>query len=296
MKKYILPVVATLLLAACQKSKPYDATGIFDATTVTVSSETSGKLLSLSPAEGDLVKEGELLGLVDTTMLVLQQMQLRSQQQAIESNSPDLATQAAALRQQIAHAQSEYDRVERLFSQGGATAKQRDDAKAQVTVLESQLKAQLSTLGKSRSAVQDNAVALEYQRAQIENQISKSKITSPLSGTILTKFAQPGEFVTPGRPLYKIANLNDIYLRAYVTTEQLAKIKLGQKVTVIADFGGKEQYDYPGTITWISQESEFTPKSIQTNDSRANLVYAINVRVANDGRLKLGQYGEVKFQ
>lgn len=153
----------------------------------------------------------------------------------------------------------------------------------------------LSTLSKSRNSISDNAAALQYQRQQIAEQIEKSTVKSPLTGTVLVKYAETGEFATPGKPLIKVANLDDIYLRGYFTVSQLAYIKLGQKVTVIADFGGDEQYEYPGTITWIAQESEFTPKSIQTRDSRANLVYAVKISVKNDGRLKLGQYGEVRL-
>ena len=158
-----------------------------------------------------------------------------------------------------------------------------------------QLDGLLSTLSKSRNSISDNAAALQYQRQQIAEQIEKSTVKSPLTGTVLVKYAETGEFATPGKPLIKVANLDDIYLRGYFTVSQLAYIKLGQKVTVIADFGGDEQYEYPGTITWIAQESEFTPKSIQTRDSRANLVYAVKISVKNDGRLKLGQYGEVRL-
>ncbi|MDE6027112.1 MAG: HlyD family efflux transporter periplasmic adaptor subunit, partial [Muribaculaceae bacterium] len=137
--------------------------------------------------------------------------------------------------------------------------------------------------------------AIRYQSEQIEEQIKKSKINSPLTGVVLLKYAETGEFAAPGRPLCKIADLNNVYLRSYFTVSQLADIKIGQKVKVVADFGGDKQYEYPGVITWIAEESEFTPKSIQTNDSRANLVYAVKIAVKNDGRLKLGQYGEVKL-
>ncbi len=162
-------------------------------------------------------------------------------------------------------------------------------------MLEGQLSALLSTLGKNRTSISDNADAIQYQGEQVAEQISKSTVTSPLTGTVLLKYAEPGEFATPGRPLCKIADLNNVYLRAYFTVSQLAGLKIGQKVTVIANFGGDEQYEYPGTISWIAQESEFTPKSIQTRDSRANLVYAVKIAVKNDGRLKLGQYGEVRL-
>lgn len=162
-------------------------------------------------------------------------------------------------------------------------------------MLDGQLTALLSSLGRNRSSISDHAVAIRYQVEQIEEQIAKSTVNSPLTGTVLVKYAEPGEFATPGRPLCKIADLGNIYLRAYFTASQLADIVIGQQVTVIADFGSDKQYEYPGTITWIAEESEFTPKSIQTRDSRANLVYAVKVAVNNDGRLKLGQYGEVRL-
>lgn len=285
----------SLLLTACGNSPDYDATGIFEATTVTVSAETSGKILSADIAEGDTVRSGETIAVIDTTILVLQQKQLDSQRLSAESSSPDITAQAASLRTQIAHQRNECDRLNRLITDGATTRKQVDDAQAHLTMLEGQLSALLSTLGKNRSSISDNAAAILYQARQIEEQIAKSTVTSPLTGTVLTKYAEPGEFATPGRPLCRIADLGNIYLRAYFTASQLADIRLGQEVTVIADFGGDEQYDYPGRITWIAQESEFTPKSIQTKDSRANLVYAVKIAVKNDGRLKLGQYGEVRL-
>lgn len=295
MKKIIsLPIIAALLVS-CGNKQEYDATGIFEATTVTVSSETSGKILSLDIAEGDSIAVGQHVAAIDTALLVLQQKQLLSQQSSTEQSSPDIAAQAAALRTQIAHQQSECARISRLLADGAATQKQSDDANAQLNVLRGQLNALLSTLGKNRSSISDNALALQYQKEQIEEQITKSRILSPITGTVLQKYAEAGEFATPGRPLFKVADLDNIYLRSYFTASQLADLKIGQKVTVIADFGGDEQFEYPGTITWIAQESEFTPKSIQTNDSRANLVYAVKIAVRNDGRLKLGQYGEVRL-
>lgn len=295
MKKIFMAFAVAFLVTACGTAPDYDATGIFEATTVTVSSETTGKILSLAISEGDTVRAGERIAVVDTVMLALQMKQLESQRQAAENTSPDIAAQAAALRTQIAHQQHECERYARLLADGAATQKQVDDAQAQLSVLKGQLAALLSTLGKNRSSISDNAVAIQYQTEQIEEQIAKSTVRSPLSGTVLEKYAEPGEFTAPGRPLCKIADLGNIYLRAYFTASQLADLKIGQEVTVIADFGGDEQYEYPGRITWIAQESEFTPKSIQTRDSRANLVYAVKVAVKNDGRLKLGQYGEVRL-
>lgn len=283
------------MLTGCNSTPDYDATGIFEATTVTVSSETTGKIMWLDIEEGDSVRAGECVALIDTAVLALQQRQILSQQQSAESSSPDIAAQVSSLREQIAHQQHEVNRQERLLADGATTQKQYDDATAMLRTLQSQLHAQLSTLGKNRSSISDNAAALQYQSEQIAEQIAKSKIKSPLSGTVLVKYVEAGEFATPGRPLFKTANLDEIYLRAYFTANQLADIKIGQKVTVVADFGGEEQYEYPGTITWIAEESEFTPKSIQTRDSRANLVYAVKIAVKNDGRLKLGQYGEVRL-
>lgn len=295
MKKilYILPVLLTLF--SCHKKDSFDATGIFEATTVTVSAETAGKIESMPIVEGDSIAKGELIAQIDTTMFSIQLKQLISQRKSTESNSPDISAQAAALKNQIAHQEQECARFGRLLKDGATTQKTYDDAMAYLKTLQGQLEALLSSLNKSKTSINDNSEAIFFQTEQIREQIEKCIIKSPLSGTVLVKYTEPGEYATPGKPLYKIADMENIYLRCYFTTSQLADIKIGQKVTVIADFGGDEQYDYPGTITWVAEESEFTPKSIQTKDSRANLVYAVKIAVRNDGRLKLGQYGEVRL-
>ena len=295
MKKALLFSVISLMLVSCRHKEEYDATGIFEANTVTVSAETAGKLVAFTIEEGDSLIRGQQTGLVDTVLLALQQKQLLSQQLATEKSSPDIAAQAAALRSQIAHQRHECDRIARLLSNGAATSKQSDDANAQLRTLRGQLEGLLSTLDKNRRSLSESASALQYQREQIEEQMRKSCIVAPITGTVLQKYAEQGEYATPGRPLFKMADLNSIYLRSYFTASQLAHIRIGQEVTVIADFGGNEQYEYPGRITWIAQESEFTPKSIQTQDARANLVYAVKIAVKNDGRLKLGQDGEVRL-
>lgn len=295
MKTIIYTAATLLLFTGCTNTPDYDATGIFEATTVTVSAETSGKILSLGISEGDSIRVGDNIAIIDTTLLMLQKLQIGSQSQSAASTTPDISAQAAALRTQIDHQRQECDRQSRLLADGATTQKQYDDAKAQLQMLKGQQSALLSTLGKNRTSISENVEAIRYQSEQIAEQIARSKISSPLTGTVLVKYAEPGEFVTPGKPLCKIADLENIYLRSYFTANQLADIKIGQKVTVIADFGGEEQYEYPGKITWIAEESEFTPKSIQTKDSRANLVYAVKVAVKNDGRLKLGQYGEVRL-
>lgn len=296
MKKNLYIALTTItLLASCADKQDYDATGIFEATTVTISSETTGKILDLPAMEGDTVFAGEKIAQIDTTTLYLQQRQVLAQRQATQSSRPDVTAQAAALRSQISHAQSELERQSRLLADGATTQKNYDDISSQVRTLQAQLDGLLSQLGTNTTTINDNATAVLYQAEQIAEQISKSKVHSPLTGTVLIKYAEPGEFAAPGKPLYKIANLNEIYLRSYFTANQLANVKIGQKVKVIADFGGNEQFEYPGEVFWIAEESEFTPKSIQTKDSRANLVYAVKIRVKNDGRLKLGQYGEVKL-
>lgn len=291
----ITPVIGAMCAIACDSTPDYDATGIFEATTVTVSAETTGKILSVDISEGDSVTPGARIAVIDTAILVLQHKQIASMQQSAEASMPDIAAQLASLRTQIAHQRHECERLGRLLADGATTRKQYDDAQAMLRTLQGQLDAQLSTLGKNRSTISDNAAALQYQREQIAEQIEKSVIASPITGTVLIKYAEPGEFATPGKPICRLADLGNMYLRSYFTASQLAALHIGQRVTVIADFGGDEQYEYPGTITWIAEESEFTPKSIQTRDSRANLVYAVKVAVKNDGRLKLGQYGEVRL-
>ncbi|MDE7412164.1 MAG: HlyD family efflux transporter periplasmic adaptor subunit [Muribaculaceae bacterium] len=295
MKKTIYIALLIAMVSSCRKVPEYDATGIFEATAVTVSAETSGKIIYMDIAEGDSISVDDRIAVIDTAMLVLQKKQIGSQRKSAASVSPDIEVQASAFRTQIAHQQHECERFGRLLADGATTQKQYDDAQAQLATLKGQLSALLSTLDKSKTSISDNTIAIRYQSEQIDEQIKKSKINSPLTGVVLTKYAEPGEFATPGRPLCKIADLNNIYLRSYFTVSQLADIKLGQKVKVVADFGEDRQYEYPGVITWIAEESEFTPKSIQTNESRANLVYAVKIAVKNDGRLKLGQYGEVKL-
>lgn len=301
MKKHIyygllsIGLVTMTTTTSCADKQEYDATGIFEATTVTISSETSGKILSMPAEEGDTVFDGQTIAQIDTVALSLQYMQMLSRQKATHGSLPDVAAQAAALRSQISHAQQEVERQSRLLSDGATTQKNYDDATAQLRTLRAQLQGLLSSLSTNTTTINDNAAAAQYQSEQIAEMISRSTLRSPLTGTILTRYAEPGEYAMPGKPLYKVANLNEIYLRSYFTASQLADISIGQNVTVIADFGGDSQYEYPGTITWIADESEFTPKSIQTRDSRANLVYAVKVRVTNDGRLKIGQYGEVRL-
>ena len=278
MKKIILFSIAAVLLAACQNKEKYDATGIFEANTVTVSAETSGNLVTFNVEEGDSIVAGQQVGLVDTVLLALQKKQIQSQQLATEKSSPDIAAQAAALRSQIAHQQSECDRIARLLADGAATQKQSDDANAQLRTLRGQLEGLLSSLDKNRSSITESASALQYQKEQIEEQIRKSSITAPITGTVLQKYAERGEYASPGRPLFKLANLDDIYLRSYFTAAQLAYIRIGQEVTVVADFGGDEQYEY--NTTFMAEQ-----KVKKTDGNETVNVYRINAKVDPDGKI-----------
>ncbi|MBQ3581483.1 MAG: efflux RND transporter periplasmic adaptor subunit [Alistipes sp.] len=293
--KRIVYIVAAMLAVSCGTEAEFDAQGTFEATEVVISSEAAGRILSFDIEEGMEIDAGEPLAVIDSVQLHLQRSQLEAQLSALLNSRPDVQTQVASLREQIATLKVEQRRIENMLSDGAATEKQKDDIDAQIRILESQLSATLSTLNTNTSTINSNAEAIRVQISALDDRIAKCRALSPISGTVLVKYAQEGELATVGRPLVKIANLNNIYLRAYFTSDQLARIKLGDEVTVTADFGGEERYDYVGRVAWISADSEFTPKTIQTKDSRANLVYAVKIAVENDGRLKIGLAGEVKL-
>ena len=295
MKRIVIYGVTALSAVACGRGGDFDATGTFEATEVTVSAEAAGRILSFDIEEGDDLAAGKQIGAIDTVQLYLQKLQLERQRASVVSNRPDIAKQVASLREQIAKQQTERRRVENLLRDGAATTKQLDDIDAQIKVLDGQLEAQLSTLRNNAASIDENSSSIELQIARIEDQLAKCRIASPVAGTVLAKYSEAGELASVGRPLMKVADLDRIYLRAYFTSDQLAALKLGQEVTVTADFGGDSRIDYPGRIVWIASESEFTPKTIQTRDSRANLVYAVKIAVENDGRLKIGLYGEVEL-
>lgn len=291
--KKVLYIAVSLLAIACSKEAEFDAQGTFEATEVVVSSEATGRILNFDIEEGMTIVANQAVGTIDSLQLHLQRKQLLAQQSALLTSRPDVKKQVASLREQIVKQKSELRRVENMLSDGAATQKQKDDIEAQIKILEGQLEATLSTLSKNTSTINDNSVALEAQIAALDDRISKCRILSPVGGTVLVKYAEAGELASVGKPMMKIADLKNIYLRAYFTSDQLANIKLGDEVKVVADFGGEERYDYTGRVAWISSESEFTPKTIQTKDSRANLVYAVKIAVENDGRLKIGLAGEV---
>ena len=284
-----------LILAGCSRSQSFDATGTFEATEITVSAEASGRILAFDVNEGDRIAQGQTVGTIDTVQLYLQKMQLERQIASVRSNRPDISKQVTALREQIAQQEAERTRIKRLLDDGAATTKQLDDIDASLKILNGQLEATLSTLRNNTASIDENSSSIELQIAQVEDRLAKCRIVSPVTGTVLAKYAETGELASTGRPLMKVADLDHIYLRAYFTSEQLAALQLGQEVTVTADFGADEQYEYPGHIIWIASESEFTPKNIQTRNTRANLVYAVKIAVENDGRLKIGLYGEVNL-
>lgn len=288
--------MALLMLSACGSGMPdYDATGTFEATEVIVSAEAAGKLLQLDAEEGTRLRSGEEIGLIDTVQLYLKKLQLEASMKSVENQRPDLAKQIAATKQQIATAKREKKRVENLLAAGAANQKQLDDWDAQVALLERQLVAQESSLQNSTNSLTEQGNSVAIQVAQVEDQLQKCHIQSPIEGTVLAKYAEAGELAAIGKPLFKVAEINRMYLRAYITSEQLSQVKLGDKVTVYADYGNSEQKPYSGVVTWISDRSEFTPKTILTKNERANLVYAVKIAVENDGELKIGMYGGVKF-
>ena len=293
--KRVIYILATIVAVSCSNEADYDAQGTFEATEVVISAEGTGRILNFDIVEGETIESNSTVGAIDSLQLHLQREQLKAQQVALLSSRPDKEKQVASLRSQIAKQRAELQRVENMLRDGAATTKQRDDIKAQIDILEGQLSATLSTIDNNTSTINENAAALEAQIAALDDRIAKCRISSAVDGTVLVKYAEEGEFTTVGKPLMKVANLEDIYLRAYFTSDQLSKVNLGDEVTVTANFGGDERYDYKGRVAWISAESEFTPKSIQTKDSRANLVYAVKIAVKNDGRLKIGLAGEVKL-
>ncbi len=295
MRRIWICAAVSLTVTACGRGGDFDATGTFEATEVVVSAEAAGRILRFDAEEGDVLGAGRQVGAIDTVQLYLQKLQLERQRASVRSGRPDISKQASSLREQIAKQQTERRRVESLLRDGAATAKQLDDIDAQLRVLNGQLDALLSTLENNALSIDENSSAIELQIAQIEDRLAKCRIASPIGGTVLAKYAEAGELASVGKPLMKVADLEHMHLRAYFTSDQLAGLELGQRVTVTADFGGEQQVDYPGRIVWIASESEFTPKTIQTRDSRANLVYAVKIAVENDGKLKIGLYGEVRL-
>lgn len=297
MKKIMIcTATLTLLVSSCGSSdKEFDATGIFEATEVTVSAEATGRLMAFDVTEGSRVNADRQVGLIDTVQLQLKAEQVGATRESFANQRPNVQAQVAATRQQLVKAQLERTRTAALLKDGAATRKQMDDADNAVRVLKSQLEAQVSMLNNSTRSLNSQMSGADIQRYQVLDQLKKCHITSPITGTILEKYAERGEFAVIGKPLFKVADVDQMYLRAYITSAQLAKVKVGQRVKVFSDYGTDTRKSYDGTVTWISSRAEFTPKTILTDDERADLVYAVKIAVKNDGYIKIGMYGEVKL-
>lgn len=291
----ILTTISLFFAACSQNENTYDASGTFEAVETLISAEANGVIKTLDIEEGQELHAGQTIGYIDSTQLHLRKLQLQSQIRAVLSKRPNVAVQLAALQEQLSQAVREQQRIANMVRAQAATPKQLDDANAQVAIIEKQIAAQQSSLGITTSSLTQEASPLEIQIAQLEDDLAKSRIVNPLNGTVLVKYAEANETVTVGKPLYKIANLSTVILRAYVTGPQFGQLKLNQPVTVLVDDAKGGYREYSGTLEWISDKAEFTPKTIQTKDERENLVYATKIRVKNDGLLKIGMYGEVKF-
>lgn len=311
MKRIVLAgMILVTVFISCDKNKNnFDASGTFEADEVIVSSELNGKILALNVEEGTVLPKDSIVGSIDAANISLQKEQVEANIQALKEKTSDVAPQVKLLQDQLSVQQTQFEnlqheknRIENLLKQDAATGKQLDDINYQVSALQKQMKVtqQQINVQKSNIATQNRSILSEGKPlsknvALLEEQLSKSRIINPANGTVLTKYAEPGEITSAGKALYKIADLSVITLRAYISGTQLSQIKLGQSVKVLVDDGKDKYKELPGTIIWVSDKAEFTPKTIQTKDERANLVYAIKIKVRNDGYLKIGMYGEVKF-
>ena len=312
MKKlfFATTAITSFLIIGCNgNGNGSDASGTFEADETIVSSEMAGKLLSFNVKEGMQLSKDSIIGMVDATNINLQQQQVEASINALNQKTTDVNPQIQLLQNQIAVQQSQLDnllhekaRIENLIKADAATGKQLDDINAQIDVVkknmsvtQQQINVQRNNTATQNRSILSEAEPLRKRVAQLKDQKQRANIVNPVNGTVITKYAQEGEITSAGKALYKIADLSELNLRAYVTGVQLPAIKLNQTVKVMIDEGAKKYKEYSGTIIWISDKAEFTPKTIQTKEERANLVYAIKVKVKNDGYLKIGMYGEVKL-
>ena len=292
----IWTIALAMALASCgDKEQKNDATGVFEATETTIAAEQSGTLMAFDVCEGDEIAAGKEVGLIDTTQIWLKIKQMGATKQVYQSQKPDMEVQIAVTRQQLDKAKQEQQRYKELVSDGAAPSKMLDDATSQVELLEKQLKAQVSTLNTQLSTLNSQLSTTDVQVSQLMDQLRKCHVIAPVKGTVLEKYVEKGEFVAIGKPLFKMADTKSMFIRAYVTSAQLKNIRVGQKAKVFADYGNGQKKEYEGIVSWISSRSEFTPKTILTDDERADQVYALKVAVKNDGYIKIGMYGEVQF-
>jgi HlyD family secretion protein len=294
--RFILLSALCILLFSCNDGKlKSDAAGNFEAVETTVSAEANGKILAFSITEGEQLKPGQVVGYIDSTQLYLTRLQLLQSRKAILTGRPDIGTQLESLQKELANAISDRNRIQNLVKGEVASQKQLDDANTRVDVLKARIDAQKSVLNTSSNMLTEQGGTVEVQLAQVEDQLRKCRIVNPVAGTVLVKYVEPFEMTSQGRPLYKIADLEHLYIRVYVSETQLSQIRLGQKVEVLTDSNRKDFKKYEGTISWISSKAEFTPKIIQTKEERVTLIYAVKVLVKNDGYLKIGMPGEINF-
>jgi len=290
----IYSLLLLLSIVSCkEKANNYDASGSFEAKETIIAAEATGKILQLNIEEGQPLDSGQLIGFIDSTQLQLTRLQLVQSKKAILSGRPEANAQVEALRSELSSAIRDHDRTERLVKGGVASQKQLDDENAKIATLQAKINAQESSLRITTSSLNEQGSTIDAQMKEINDQLKKCVIINPVKGTVLTKYVEQYEMAVLGRPLYKIADISTIILRAYITGDQLQQVKIGQKVKVFTDDGKGGYKETEGLITWVNDKSEFTPKTIQTKNERANLVYAIKVKVKNDGYLKIGMYGEV---
>lgn len=294
--RWRLATVALVLVACNERDVEFDASGTFEAVETIISAEAAGKIMAFTIREGEQLKAGQVVGYVDTVELHLQRLQLEQNRKAVLSGRPRITAQTQALREQLSTARRERERMSNLVEGGVATKKQLDDATAQVATLEAQIAGMESTLNTTTSSINEQGSMVDVQLQQIREKLRKAVIINPVNGTVLTKYAEPFEITSPGKPLYRIADLSFITLRAYITGEQLARVRLNDKIKVFTDDGRDKFREATGTVMWISDKAEFTPKSVHTKDERSNLVYAVRIGVPNDGTYKIGMYGEIRFK
>lgn len=296
MKSTLTAILFVILFAACNSNDDTaDAYGNFESTEIIVSAEATGRILRFDVEEGAVLSARAVVGGIDSTQLYLKKAQLGANIKAVLSKRPDISPQLEVIRQQIATQQREKQRVQNLLKANAATSKQLDDINAQIAVLEKQYASTASSLNTQVSGLNSETQPLQLQVEQVQEQLAQSRIINPVQGTVLTKYVENGEVVNFGKPLYKIADLNTMYLRAYIAGNQLGQFKVGQAVTVQTDLPGGEMKSWNGTVSWVASEAEFTPKTIQTKEERVQLVYALKVKVQNDGSLKIGMPGEIRL-
>jgi len=298
MKNFNLPFhffLLFLFFACSNNNNDFDASGTFEAEEFIISSESNGKILELKFEEGDTLRKNQVVALVDTTQLHLKKEQLIFSMAALKTKLPDIESQLSAIEEQIKTAEREKNRIEILVNEKSVSPKQLDDITSQLEILKKQYNATKTNLTITQKSILSETNPIKSQIEQIEDQIKKSIIVNPIDGIVLARYSKENELVSQGKAIYKIANLSEMTLRAFVTGDQLPKLKIGQNVKVYIDHDEKNRKEYEGKIYWISSKAEFTPKTIQTKDERANLVYAVKIKVKNDGYIKIGMYGEVKF-